>query len=53
MGYSFNMNEAELYFEMYLNEWLDSHQYKIEENTYYSYQIIVNKTAEFFERKKH
>lgn len=48
---SFETNEAEKYFEVYLNEWLESYKHKIEENTYYSYKTIVTKVTEYFEGK--
>ena len=48
---SFETNEAEKYFEVYLNEWLESYRHKIEENTYYSYKTIVTKVTEYFEGK--
>ena len=48
---SFEMNEAEKYFEVYLNEWLESYKHKIEENTYYSYKTIVTKVTEYFKGK--
>ena len=48
---SFETNEAEKYFEVYLNEWLESYKHKIEENTYYSYKTIVTKVTEYFKGK--
>lgn len=48
---SFETNEAEKYFEVYINEWLESYKHKIEENTYYSYKTIVTKVTEYFEGK--
>ena len=39
-------------FTKYLKEWLNSIKNTVEENTYDSYQIIVNKICEFFEPKK-
>lgn len=43
--------EAMQPFELYLNNWLKSHKHKIEENTYYSYNLIVRKTTEYFKDK--
>ena len=48
---SFETNEAEKYFEVYLNEWLESYKHKIEENTYYSFFAIVTTVTEYFEGK--
>ena len=44
--------DSNIYFEKYLREWLESHKYKIEENTYYSYNTMVEKITEYFEDKK-
>lgn len=48
---TFETDEAEKYFEVYLNEWLESYKHKIEENTYYSYKTIVTKITEYFKGK--
>ena len=45
---TFETNEAEKYFEVYIDEWLESYKHKIEENTYYSYKAIVTKVIEYF-----
>ena len=48
---SFETNEAEKYFEIYLDEWLEGYKHKIEENTYCSYKTVVTKVSEYFKRK--
>lgn len=48
---TFETNEAEKYFEVYLSEWLESYKHKIEENTYYSYKTIVTKIVDYFRGK--
>ena len=48
MESSFELEEADKYFEVYLNEWLESHKNKIEENTYDSYKTVVKKATKFF-----
>ena len=48
---SFEKSESEKYFEVYLNEWLESYKHKIEENTYCSYKTVVTKVTEYFEGK--
>lgn len=50
---TFETNEADKYFEVYLNKWLESYKHRIEENTYNSYKTVVTKTTEFFKRKKY
>ena len=49
---SFETEEAEKYFEDYLKEWLESYRNKIEENTYNSYKLVVNKTYDYFKGKR-
>ena len=49
--YSFETSDADKNFEIYLNDWLESYKPKIEENTYYSYKTIVEKTTEYFNGK--
>ncbi len=48
MESSFESEEADKYFEVYLNEWLEAHKNKIEENTYDSYKTVIKKATEFF-----
>ena len=48
---SFETNEAEKYFEIYLDEWLEGYKHKIEENTYCSYKTVVTKVSEYFKEK--
>ena len=48
---SFETNEAEKYFEIYLDEWLEGYKHKIEENTYCSYKTVVTKVSEYFKGK--
>ena len=48
---SFEKSESEKYFEVYLNEWLESYIHKIEENTYCSYKTVVTKVTEYFKGK--
>ncbi len=48
MESTFELEETDKYFEVYLNEWLESHKNKIEENTYDSYKTVVKKSTEFF-----
>lgn len=50
---SFEKSESEKYFEVYLNEWLESYKHKIEENTYCSYKTVVTKVTEYFKGKKY
>ena len=44
--------ESEKYFEDYFREWLELYKNKIEENTYNSYKLVINKTCEYFTGKK-
>lgn len=44
----FENSDSEKYFEIYIEEWLESYKYKIEENTYQSYKTIVSKIVEYF-----
>ena len=46
-----NNNSEDKLFITYLKEWLLSIKNTIEENTYDSYNVIVNKTCAFFEDK--
>ena len=48
---SFETNEAEKYFEIFLDEWLEGYKHKIEENTYCSYKTVVTKVSEYFKEK--
>ena len=48
---SFETNEAEKNFEIYLEEWLEGYKHKIEENTYCSYKTVVTKVSEYFKVK--
>ena len=48
---SFETNEAEKYFEVYFDEWLENYKHQIEEDTYNSYKTVVNKTTEYFKGK--
>lgn len=43
-----NSDEGEKFFEVYLQEWLESYKTQIEENTYDSYKTVVKKVFEFF-----
>ena len=50
--YLLEQSEGNKYFDVYLQEWLESYKAKIEENTYNSYSIIIDRTAKYFEDKK-
>lgn len=39
------------YFEIYMQNWLESYKYNIEENTYDSYCTVVNKITNYFSGK--
>ena len=47
-----NSNTNDRFLTAYLKEWLLSVKNTIEENTYDSYKVIVNKICEYFETKK-
>lgn len=47
-----NNTSTDKLFTSYMKEWLMSIQNTIEENTYDSYKVIVNKICEYFEDKK-
>ncbi len=47
-----NNTSIDKLFTSYMKEWLMSIQNTIEENTYDSYKVIVNKICEYFEDKK-
>lgn len=47
-----NSNTNDRFLTAYLKEWLLSVKNTIEENTYDSYKVIVNKICEYFESKK-
>ena len=47
-----NNTSTDKLFTSYMKEWLMSIQNTIEENTYDSYKVIVNKICEYFEYKK-
>jgi len=47
-----NSNTNDRFLTAYLKEWLLSVKNTIEENTYDSYKVIVNKICEYFEGKK-
>ena len=48
---SFEKNESEKYFEVYIKEWLESYKNQIEENTYDSYKTVITKVFDFFNGK--
>lgn len=50
--YLLEQSEGNKYFDVYLQEWLESYKMKIEENTYNTYSIIINKTVKYFADKK-
>ncbi len=47
-----NSSESEQYFEVYLEEWLESYKTQIEENTYDSYKLHIRKIVEYFSGRK-
>ncbi len=47
-----NTNTTDKLLTLYLKEWLLSIKNTVEENTYDSYKVIVNKICEYFEDKK-
>ena len=44
--------DSEQYIDEYLEDWLKGHRHKIEENTYYSYTLMVKEMAKYFKDKK-
>lgn len=46
-----NAEENKL-FSIYIKDWLKNYKNQLEENTFYSYSIIVNRTSKYFEDKK-
>lgn len=44
--------DNEVYIDIYLQEWLKSHKNKIEENTYYSYSLIIQEISKYFKDQK-
>lgn len=44
----FESQDSKKYIEIYLQEWLESYKNRVEENTYYSYRLLVNKMVNYY-----